>query len=392
MYTDFEKEYECLLNTIQNEFDKIGVNKNSVIAVGLSGGVDSSSTLAILKELGYRVLGITMKIWNEKYSQILTKVDSSVHGCFGPEEYQDIEDAEKVCKTLNVPFYCVDLSDEYEQTVLEYFKNEYLSGKTPNPCVMCNWKMKFEYLLDKVCQSNILFDYFSTGHYVKRVAYKNQNTLAKANNLKKDQSYYLSYLNQFHITKSLFPLGYINDKELTRQISKYYGLDVYKKPDSQNFISSKYIEIFKGQNIENGVIVDKYGKILGYHKGIHFYTIGQRKGLNISSSRPLYVINIDANQNKIVVGPKEDLYQKKLIAKKTNWIIKELDGLSAKIRYTHEPSECKVKELDDQTLEVEFYEKQLAITPGQVIVFYKQDILIGSAIIDRVVIGGENEF
>ncbi|MCS6954927.1 MAG: tRNA 2-thiouridine(34) synthase MnmA, partial [Candidatus Calescibacterium sp.] len=355
-YTDFEREYECLLNTIQLEFGKIGVDKNSVIAVGLSGGVDSSSTLAILKELGYQVLGITMKIWNEKYSQILSQIESSVHGCFGPEEYQDIEDAKKVCKVLNVPFYCLDLSEEYEQNVLEYFKNEYLNGRTPNPCVMCNWKMKFEYLLDKVCQSNIRFDYFSTGHYVKRVTYKNISTLAKANNLKKDQSYYLSYLNRFHITKSLFPLGYINDKELTRQISKYYGLNVYNKPDSQNFISSKYIEIFKGQNIENGVIVDKQGKVLGYHKGIHFYTIGQRKGLNISNSKPLYVINIDANDNKIVVGQKEDLYQKKLIATKTNWIIKELDGLSAKIRYTHEPSECKVRELDDQTLEVEFYE------------------------------------
>ncbi|MCS7164936.1 MAG: tRNA 2-thiouridine(34) synthase MnmA [Candidatus Calescibacterium sp.] len=386
--SDFKKEYETFLASVSQEFSKIGIKSNSTIAIGLSGGVDSSSTLAILKELGYNVVGITMKIWNEKYSKFFPDTETKIHGCFGPEEYQDIKDAEKVCKTLKVPFYSINLSDQYEQIVLEYFKNEYLRGRTPNPCVICNWKMKFEYLLTKASESGIHFDYFATGHYVKRSVYKNHITLAKANYIQKDQSYYLSYLNKSHIEKSIFPLGYIQSKNLTREISKYYGLEIYNKPDSQNFISIKYTELFKGYNIENGIIVHKNGKVLGKHQGIHLYTIGQRKGLNISSSKPLYVINIDSKNNLIVVGEKEDLYQKKLIAKNINWLVKEFNGISAKIRYTHEPAPCKIKEIEEDTIEVEFEQKQLAITPGQIIAFYKDDILLGAGIIHTVIIGG----
>lgn len=382
----FKKEYEKLLSKIEREFSKISVVPNSTVAVGLSGGVDSSVTLAILKELGFNTIGITMKIWNPKYAELYQQnKHHKIHGCFGPEEIEDIQDASKVSKILKTPFFVIDLTKEYEETVLQYFKNQYIEGKTPNPCVICNWKMKFEFLLQKALSSNLKFDYFATGHYVKRIIYKNTPTLAQAEYLKKDQTYYLSYLNHYHIEKSLFPLGYVPTKETTRQIAKIYSLPTYNKPDSQNFISIKYTEIFKNEKIENGIIIDKNNRILGQHKGLHFYTIGQRKGLNIPSTKPLYVINIDKETNIITVGEKDDLYQKKLIATNPNWIVYDSENIKAKIRYTHEPAECKIKTFEDH-LEVEFQDKQMAITPGQIIAFYKDQILLGGATIHKVII------
>lgn len=386
IHRDFKKNYQKFLSKIYQEFSKISISPNSTVAVGLSGGVDSSATLAILKELGFNTIGITMKIWNPKYSYLYEKYQNTkIHGCFGPEEIEDIRDASIISKILKTPFFVIDLTKEYEEIVLEYFKNQYIEGKTPNPCVICNWKMKFEFLLQKALSSNIKFDYFATGHYVKRITYKNISTLAQAEYLKKDQTYYLSYLNHYHIQKSLFPLGYISDKETTRQIAKLYNLPTYNKPDSQNFISIKYTEIFKNEKIENGIIIDKNQKILGQHKGLHFYTIGQRKGLNIPHSKPLYVINIDKETNTITVGEKEDLYQKKLLAKNPNWIIQESENIKAKIRYTHEPANCKIKNLGEY-LEVEFDQKQMAITPGQIIAFYKDQILLGAATIHKVIL------
>ncbi|MFN4219737.1 MAG: tRNA 2-thiouridine(34) synthase MnmA [bacterium] len=386
---DFKKEYEKLLSKIEEEFCKISINRNATVAVGLSGGVDSSATLAILKELGFNTIAITMKIWNPKYDKLYEKYENhnnpKIHGCFGPEEIEDIQDASMVSKILKTPFFVIDLTKEYEETILQYFKNQYIEGKTPNPCVICNWKMKFESLIQKALSSNLKFDYFATGHYVKRIIYENIPTLAQAEYLKKDQTYYLSYLNRYHIEKSLFPLGYVPSKETTRQIAKIYNLPTYNKPDSQNFISIKYTEIFKNEKIENGVIIDKNKKILGQHKGLHFYTIGQRKGLNISSNKPLYVINIDKESNTITVGEKEDLYQKKLIAINPNWIVPPPKNAKAKIRYTHEPAECEIKTFED-CLEVEFKEKQMAITPGQIISFYKDQILLGAATIHKVII------
>lgn len=384
--TNFEKTYQNFLEEVQQNLDNIGVKRNSKIAVGLSGGVDSSSTLAILKELGYDVFGITMKIWNEKYSELFGNYNSKIHGCFGPEEYEDIKDAQIICHQLKTPFYCIDLTKEYEEIILNYFKEEYLNGKTPNPCVMCNWKMKFEYLLSKAIESNLYFDYFATGHYVKRTIFKGTHTLAKANYLKKDQTYYLSFLNSKHIEKAVFPLGFVENKEFTRQIAMKYNLHVFNKPDSQNFISTRYIEIFKSQKIKDGLIVDKFGNILGKHKGIHLYTVGQRKGIGVSHSKPLYVLSINSENNTIIVGDKEDLYQRKFIAQNVNWIVKQTQNIYAKIRYTHEEAKCKVKEINENNVEVEFEEKQMAITPGQVVAFYHNDILLGGAIIKEVLL------
>ncbi|MCX7870957.1 MAG: tRNA 2-thiouridine(34) synthase MnmA [bacterium] len=389
-----KEEIDNLLQQIKQNLDYI--NKDDIIAVGLSGGVDSSTTLLLLKLLGFKVIGLTMKIWDEKYNEIFKfKADnkSNIHGCFGPEEFEDIQDCIKLTKHLNIDYYVIDLTQEYENIVLNYFKEEYLNGRTPNPCVMCNWKMKFEYLLEKAINSNIKFDYFATGHYVKKIKYNNQFTLQKANYLKKDQTYYLSFLNQKHLEKSIFPLGLAKSKEQVRLIAKYYNLPTYNKIDSQNFISTNYIEIFKNEQIENGIIVDKYGNILGKHKGVHNYTIGQRKHIGIPSSKRLYVISINKEENKIIVGEKEDLYQSKFIVKNLNWIINldevekinNKEGILVKIRYTHNESPATLSFIEKNKVLVEFKEKQLAITPGQISVFYHNDILLGAGIIDRII-------
>jgi tRNA-specific 2-thiouridylase len=388
-----KEEIDNLLESIESNLDY--VKKDAVIAVGLSGGVDSSTTLLLLKLLNFKVIGLTMKIWDEKYNELFkfNKIESKTHGCFGPEEFEDIQDCIKLTKQLNVDYYIIDLTKEYEKIILNYFKEEYLNGRTPNPCVMCNWKMKFEYLLEKAINSNIKFDYFSTGHYVKKIRFKNSFTLQKANYLKKDQTYYLSFLNQKHLEKSIFPLGLVQSKEQVRLIAKYYNLPTYNKIDSQNFISTNYIEIFKNEQIKDGIIVDKYNNILGKHKGIHNYTIGQRKHIGISSNKRLYVISIDKERNVIIVGEKEDLYQQKFIVKNLNWIInlneiKELNEkgeILVKIRYTHKESPAKLYFIDNEKILVEFKEKQLAITPGQISAFYYNDILLGAGIIDKII-------
>jgi len=388
-----KEEIDNLLEAINSNLDY--VKKDAIIAVGLSGGVDSSTTLLLLKLLNFKVIGLTMKIWDEKYNELFkfNKLESKIHGCFGPEEFEDIQDCIKLTKQLDVDYYIIDLTKEYEKIILNYFKEEYLNGRTPNPCVMCNWKMKFEYLIEKAINSNIKIDYFSTGHYVKKIRFKNSFTLQKANYLKKDQTYYLSFLNQKHLEKSIFPLGLVQSKEQVRLIAKYYNLPTYNKIDSQNFISTNYIEIFKNEQIKDGIIIDKYNNILGKHKGIHNYTIGQRKNIGISLNKRLYVISIDKERNAIIVGEKEDLYQNKFTVKNLNWIInlneiKELnekEEILVKIRYTHKESPAKLYFVDDDKILVEFKEKQLAITPGQISAFYYNDILLGSGIIDKIV-------
>lgn len=394
-----KEEIYKLLKDIEQNLDY--VKKNEIIAVGLSGGVDSSTTLLLLKLLGFKVIGLTMKIWDEKYNEKYNTLFNSlyslkankVHGCFGPEEFEDIQDCIKLTKHLDVDYYVIDLTKEYQDIVLNYFKKEYLDGRTPNPCVMCNWKMKFEYLLENAIDSNIKFDYFATGHYVKKIKFGDYFALQKANYLKKDQTYYLSFLNQKHLKKSIFPLGLAESKNQVRLIAKYYNLPTYNKIDSQNFISTNYIEIFKNEQITDGIIVDKYGNFLAKHKGIHNYTIGQRKNIGVSSGKRLYVISIDKESNKIIVGEKEDLYQNKFIVSKLNWIlpidyikgINEKKEVLVKIRYTHKESPAKLNFIEGDSVLVEFKEKQLAITPGQISAFYYQDILLGAGIIDKVI-------
>ncbi len=352
------------------------------VVVAMSGGVDSSVAAALLKEQGYQVSGITMRVWEGK----VLPGEGRRHGCCGPGEEEDIEDARKVSQILGIPFYTLDLRQEYRSEVLDYFCHEYLSGRTPGPCLRCNRKIKFDALLRKARDSGIEFDYFATGHYA-RIEYdkeRHRYLLKKARDLSKDQSYFISSLSQEQLGGSLFPVGDYTKGEI-RKMAADFGLTVNNKPESQDFIAGGYRSIVG--TAPPGPIKDKQGNVLGEHRGISFYTIGQRKGLGISAKEPLYVIEIDPEENAIIVGSKEELYQDELIASGLNWIaIEKLEQplpVKARIRYAHPEAEATVTPLDKDKVYIKFKEPQMAITPGQAVVFYQGDVVVGSGTIER---------
>ncbi len=351
------------------------------VLVAMSGGVDSSVAAALLVEKGYQVNGVTMKIWDGE----AFPVEGARHACYGPGEEDDIEDARKVSQILDIPFYAFDLRQEYKAEVLDYFCREYLSGRTPNPCLRCNRKVKFGALLRKTQDSGIEFDYFATGHYA-RIEYnmdRHRYLLKKARDLSKDQSYFISFLSQEQLGRSLFPIGGYTKAEV-RKIAGDFGLGVNDKPESQDFITGGYSSLVSAPP---GPILDKQGNILGEHRGIPFYTVGQRKGLGISTKEPLYVKEINPEKNAIIVGSKAELYQDELIASGLNWVaIEKLEQptkVKARIRYAHQETEAMVTPLSEDEVYVKFKEPQMAITPGQAVVFYQGDIVLGGGTIER---------
>ncbi len=356
------------------------------VIVGMSGGVDSSVTAAILKEKGYDVIGVSMKIWgghrdNSAVSRLLR------NACYGPDE-KDIEDARRVAETLGIPFYVIDVASEYRNIVLKYFKDEYLAGRTPNPCTRCNPRIKFGALLTKAERLGISFDYFATGHYA-RVEYdssRRRYLLKKGKDRRRDQSYFLYALTQEQLSRSLFPLGEYRKDEV-REIARRLQLNVHDKGDSQDFFCGNYVKLL-GVRHNPGLILDKEGKLLGTHQGIWNYTIGQRRGLGISAGKPLYVIDIDSERNIVIAGDEADLYTHELVADELNWIaIEGLDrpmDVKARIRYRHSEADATITPLGNDRVLVEFKMAQRAITPGQTVVFYRGDILIGGGTIERM--------
>jgi len=352
------------------------------VIVAMSGGVDSSVAAALLKEQGYEVSGVTMRIWNGK----AFPGERKRHGCYGPGEAEDIEDAQKVAQILGIDYHVFDLRQEYKAEVLDYFCHEYLSGRTPNPCLRCNRKVKFDALLSKTHHSGIEFDYFATGHYA-RVEYnesKHRHLLKKARDLNKDQSYFISSLSQAQLGRSLFPLGDYT-KEEVRKMASDFGLGIDNKTESQDFIAGDYS--FLVAAAKPGPILDKEGNILKEHRGIPSYTIGQRKGLGISAKEPFYVTDIDPANNAIIVGSRQELYQDELIASGLNWIaiekLKRPTKVKARIRYLHNEAEAIVTPLSEDKVHVKFKEPQMAITPGQTVVFYCGDMVVGEGTIER---------
>ncbi len=357
--------------------------KNSEKAVvAMSGGVDSSVAAALLKEQGYQVTGVTMKIWGGPDSP----GEGVRHGCYGPGEAGDIEDARRVARILGIPFYVFDLKEEYKAEVLDYFCLEYLSGRTPNPCLRCNRSLKFGALVRRIEQSGIEFDYFATGHYA-RIEYdeaKRRYLLNKARDLNKDQSYFIAMLSQEQLGRALFPIGNHTKAEV-RKLATDFGLGVEQKAESQDFVEGGYSALLPAAL--PGPILDKTGDILGEHRGISFYTIGQRRGLGISTQDPLFVVDIDPERNAVVVGGKDELYRDELTASGLNWIaIEELRQpieVKARIRYRHQEAEAVVTPLSEDRVRVKFGEPQMAITPGQAVVFYQGDVAVGAGTIEK---------
>ena len=361
--------------------------KNKTIAVGMSGGVDSTIAAYLLKEQGYKVIGLTMSIWDNS----IDIPDIGKSGCYGPGEARDIQAASDIAKKLGIEHVVIDLSKEYKGTVLKYFCDEYTCGKTPNPCVICNQKVKFGFLMQRAIEMGIHYDYFATGHYV-RTEYDDKNKrylLKKALDPAKDQSYFLSYLKQEQLEKLMFPLGDKTKTDIKALARKIGFMDVADKDESQDFIETDdYSVLFDKEDIKEGNFVDMDGKKIGRHKGIIHYTIGQRKGLGISggNSGILYVIKIDADTNTVVVGPEKYLFSDELTASNMNWIsIPSLAApieIKAKIRQQHKESEATVTPCigKDQII-VKFKTPQRAVTPGQTVVLYDNDVVIGGGII-----------
>jgi tRNA-uridine 2-sulfurtransferase len=348
------------------------------ILVGMSGGVDSSVTAWLLKEKGYDVEGITMKIWDGEYKQ------SNTHSCYGPNENEEIDEANEICRKLNIPFTVFDCSKEYKKVIIEDFKNEYLSGRTPNPCVRCNQLIKFG-LLPKLAESSGLkYDYFATGHYanVEFNINSGRYILKKGIDHKKDQSYFLYRLSQEQLSKLLLPLGQYRKDDVKRIAES--KLNIVDKKESQNFYSGNYKELLNVADYQ-GNIIDKGGNILGFHKGIWNYTVGQRKKIDVNTTKPLYVIEVNKSNNTVTVGEKEDLLNKSFVVNDLNWIaienLYEELHLKVKIRSSQQEKSAIIQAYKKEEVLISFIEPIEAITPGQSAVFYDDDIVVGGGII-----------
>jgi tRNA-specific 2-thiouridylase len=368
-------------------------NHKLKIAVGMSGGVDSTMAAYLLKESGHEVVGITMRIWQGES----TDLGAMKSGCYGPGEIHDIAEAEDACQRLGIPHHTLDLTREYEAAVLKNFSGEYLAGRTPNPCVLCNHFIKFGALLERAHASGIPFDYFATGHYARidKDALSQRFLLKKAADLKKDQSYFLYRLEQPQLAQTLFPLGAITKTRVKEQAKEAGFADAAEKPESQDFIDSgEYQQIFSSADPKPGRILDQQGRQLGSHSGIFNFTVGQRKGLSIGGSpQPLYVLRIDALHNDVIVGPKESLAVGRLTAGFLNWIaiesLKEPTRAKARLRSRQVETLCEIIPLADTSVEVRFDQPQLSAAPGQSIVFYQEDVVLGGGIIQKVNHGQE---
>ncbi len=353
------------------------------VAVGLSGGVDSSVAAVLLLEQGYDVTGLFMQI----YDGSVAIKRQQTHACFGPDEQEDMASAAAVCEKLAIPFHVVDLKKEYRNHVIEYFTKEYLTGRTPNPCVACNRKLKFGFLLEKARNAGLDFSHFATGHYAQIKESRNRFLLKKSVDPLKDQTYFLYTLSQEQLAHTFFPLGK-HTKNQVREFAHALNLETADRPESQDFIAGgHYVPLFSEKEIMGGDIVNKNGNIIGKHKGIVHYTVGQRRGLGIASDQPLYVLEIDAPNNRIVVGKKEKLLSKGLIAKDLNLIaIEKLDRpyrVKAKIRLKHKGANAIVRPFKANRAEILFEEPQLSVTPGQSAVLYQDGTVLGGGIIER---------
>jgi tRNA-specific 2-thiouridylase len=357
----------------------MGVESKTRVVVGMSGGVDSSATAALLLEQGYEVVGITLKLWPQDC------VSRAQDKCCGP---QAVMDARAVCHKLGIAYYLVDEAAEFQAKVIEYFAREYRAGRTPNPCVMCNQNLKFGRLLERADQLGAR--YIATGHFARldsRPTPSGPRTLLRRGlDPRKDQSYFLFSLRQDQLARALFPLGQ-RTKTDTRAVARACNLKTADKAESMEicFVPDndygRFLEQAKLAQKHRGDILDLNGRVLGHHQGIEFYTIGQRKGLGLSSPKPLYVVELDAARNRVIVGDQSALARSEFEVDRCNWIAFDSPPArleaTVQIRYHHPGTPATVTPLDGGRASVRLHSPQRAITPGQAAVFYQDDLVLG---------------
>lgn len=352
------------------------------VVIGMSGGVDSSVAAWLLQRQGYEVMGVTMQIWQDEDPD--TEAENG--GCCG---LSAVEDARRVASTLGIPYYVMNFKKDFKERVIDYFMDEYLRGRTPNPCIACNRYVKWESLLQKSLA--IGADFIATGHYAQveqlpngRYAVKRSKTAAK------DQTYALYNLTQEQLSRTLMPVGAYTKEEI-RSMAEELGLLVAKKPDSQEicFVPDKdyarFIEEHAGRKIPEGNFVWTDGTVIGRHKGITHYTVGQRKRLGLSMGRPVVVTKICPDTNEVVIGEEQDVFCQSLRANRLNWMAAEQPKgearFLAKIRYNHKGALCSVRMTGEHEAECIFDEPVRAVTPGQAVVFYDGDYVAGGGTI-----------
>jgi tRNA-specific 2-thiouridylase len=361
----------------------VNSQKRQRVVCGMSGGVDSSATAALLLEQGYEVIGITLKLWPQDC------VNRAEDKCCGP---QAVTDARSVCDKLDIPYYLIDEAAEFQKHVIQYFADEYKAGRTPNPCVMCNQNLKFGRLIDRADQLGA--DFIATGHFarIEKNADGSRHLLKRGRDLRKDQSYFLFSLRQDQLARAIFPLGE-KTKSDTREVARHCNLKTADKEESMEICfvpDNNYGGFLQSANLvqkHRGEIADVHGHVLGHHDGIEFYTIGQRKGLGITTSKPVYVVELDAENNRVVVGDDCALDRDEFIANRCNWhpfdSLTEPIEVTAKIRYNHPGTPATVTPLENNSVRVKLHTPQRAITPGQATVFYQDDLVVGGGWIAR---------
>lgn len=357
-------------------------NRKKRVVVGMSGGVDSSVAAYLLKEQGYDVIGVTMQIWQDEPDY----VQQENGGCCG---LSAVDDARRVANALQIPYYVMNFKKEFKSNVIDYFVNEYKNGRTPNPCIACNRYVKWESLLHRSLE--IGADYIATGHYARIEQLANGRfALRNSVTARKDQTYALYNLTQEQLSKTLMPVGNYHKSEI-RKIAEDIGIPVAHKPESMEicFVPDNdyagYITRETGYEAKPGNFVDLNGNILGQHKGIIQYTVGQRKGLGLAMGHPVFVVAIRPETNEVVIGENKDVFAPKLYANNLNFMtIEELTEpmhVKAKIRYNHDGCGCTIKMAGKDLLECTFDEPQRAITPGQALVLYDGEYVLGGGTI-----------
>ncbi|MGL5416573.1 MAG: tRNA 2-thiouridine(34) synthase MnmA [Clostridium sp.] len=353
------------------------------VVVGMSGGVDSSVAAYLLKEQGYDVIGITMQVWQED-----NEFEEREGGCCS---LSAVEDARRVAERLDIPFYVFNFRKSFKEKVIDYFVQEYIDGKTPNPCIACNKYLKFDELLQKA--RGIGAEYVATGHYAKIEERDGRHLLIRSDDDRKDQTYALYNFTQDQLAHTLMPCGeYTKDK--IREIAKEIGLAVHNKKDSEEicFIHDndhgRYIKEARPEEVIPGDFVDEKGNVLGKHKGIVYYTIGQRKGLGLALGKPVFVTGIDAKRNRVILGSEDKIFKTTLIATDVNFIpfdtLEEEMKVQAKVRYAAKPAPATIIPLKDGRVKVVFEDNQRAITKGQSVVFYDGEVVVGGGVIEGI--------